>query len=81
MLNLSLSGQAGFDRLQDMLTNPLVTFVVWGILSALAYHMVAGVKHLLMDLGFGESKEAAPIGAAVVRNFMLLIATLGVWLW
>ena len=82
MLSLSLSGQAGFDRLQDLLTNPLVTFIVWGILSALAYHMVAGVKHLLLDLGFGESKEAAPIGATVVIIVsLLLIVTLGVWLW
>ena len=82
MLDLSLSGQTGFDRLQDLLTNPLVTFIVWGILSALAYHMVAGVKHLLLDLGFGESKEAAPIAATVVIiASLLLIVILGVWLW
>ena len=82
MLDLSLSGQAGFDQLQDMLTNPLVTIIVWGILSALAYHIVAGVKHLLMDMGIGESKEAAPIGATIVIIVsVLLIAVLGVWLW
>jgi succinate dehydrogenase / fumarate reductase cytochrome b subunit len=82
MLDLSLSGQAGFDQLQDMLTNPLVTIIVWGILSALAYHIVAGAKHLLMDMGIGESKEAAPIGATIVIIVsVLLIAVLGVWLW
>ena len=82
MLDLSLSSQAGFDQLQDMLANPLVTFIVWGILSALAYHMVAGVKHLLLDMGIGESKEAGPIGATVVIIVsVLLIAVLGVWLW
>jgi succinate dehydrogenase / fumarate reductase cytochrome b subunit len=65
-----------------MLANPLVTFIVWGILSALAYHMVAGVKHLLLDMGIGESKEAGPIGATVVIIVsVLLIAALGVWLW
>ena len=82
MLDLSLSGQAGFDQLQDMLTNPLVTIIVWGILSALAYHIVAGAKHLLMDMGIGESKEAAPIGATIVIIVsVLLISVLGVWLW
>jgi succinate dehydrogenase / fumarate reductase, cytochrome b subunit len=82
MFDLSLSGQADFDRLQDLLTNPLVTFIIWGILSALAYHMVAGIKHLLLDLGIGESKEAAPIAAAVVIMVsLLLIVMLGVWLW
>ena len=82
MLDLSLSGQAGFEHLQNILTNPLATFIVWGILSALAYHMVAGVKHLLLDLGFGESKEAATITATVVIiSSFLLVVILGVWLW
>lgn len=82
MLDKSLSSRAGFDELQDTLTSPLVTFVVWGVLSALAYHMVAGVKHLLMDLGFGESKEAGPRGAMIVIGVSaVIIVALGVWLW
>lgn len=82
MLDLSLSGPEGFDSLQELMDSPLVTFVVWGILSALAYHLVAGVKHLLMDMGFGESKEAAPRGAKIVIVVSaVLIAALGVWLW
>lgn len=82
MLDLSLSGPEGFADLQELMNKPLVTFVVWGIFSALAYHLVAGIKHLLMDLGFGESKEAAPRGAKIVIVVsIVLIAALGVWLW
>jgi len=82
MLDLSLSGPSEFDRLMETLSSPLVTFVVWGILSALTYHMVAGVKHLLMDMGFGETKEAAPrIAQAVIIISAILIVALGVWLW
>jgi len=82
MLELSLSGEAGFNRLQELLTSPLATFVVWGVLSALAYHLIAGVKHLLMDAGIGETKEGAPRGATIVIVVSLLtILALGVWLW
>lgn len=82
MLDKSLAGPIEFAELQDTLASPLVTFLVWGVLSALAYHMVAGVKHLLMDLGIGESKAAAPRGAMIVIIISaVLILALGVWLW
>jgi succinate dehydrogenase / fumarate reductase cytochrome b subunit len=82
MLDKSLSSPVGFAELQETLGSPLVTFIVWGALAALAYHMVAGVKHLLMDLGFGESKAAAPRGAMIVIVVsVILIIGLGVWLW
>ncbi len=82
MLDNSLSSRDGFNNLQETLTSPLATFIVWGVLSALAYHIVAGIKHLLMDLGFGESKEAAPRGAMIVIVVSaVLILLLGVWLW
>lgn len=82
MLDLSLSGKSGFNRLQDLLESPLVTFIVWGVLAALLYHMVAGIKHLLMDVGIGETKEGASRGAMlVVIVSSILIIALGVWLW
>ena len=82
ILDNSLSSRDGFNNLQETLTSPLITFIVWGVLSALAYHIVAGIKHLLMDLGFGESRKAAPRGAMlVVVVSAVLILLLGVWLW
>ncbi len=82
MLELSLSGEAGFRRLQEVLTSPVATFVVWGVLSALAYHLIAGVKHLLMDAGIGETKAGAPRGATIVIIVsLIIILVLGVWLW
>ena len=82
LFDMSLSSEAGFNRLQEMFESPLITFTVWGVLSALAYHMVAGVKHLLLDIGVGESKEGAPRGAVlVIIVSTLLIISLGVWLW
>ena len=59
LLDLSLAGQAGFAQAQALLAAPLGAFVAWACLSALAFHLVAGVKHLLMDLGLGESLAGA----------------------
>ena len=68
--------------MKELLTSPVIKFVTWGILSALAYHMVAGFKHLLMDFGIGETKRAAPIGAVItVLISLIFIVTLGVWIW
>ncbi len=82
IFDTSLSSEDGFNQVKDTMTSPLIKFVVWGILSALAYHMVAGIKHLLMDSGIGETKEAAPLGAkiTIVVSLILFIA-LGVWIW
>lgn len=82
IFDLSLSSEESFNSIREIMGSPLVKFIVWGILAALAYHLVAGVKHLLMDMGIGESKAAAPLGAkiTIVVSAVLIIA-LGVWLW
>jgi len=82
MFDLSMSSEEGFNQIKDLMTSPLMKFIVWGILSALAYHLVAGVKHLLMDMGIGETKEAAPLGAKITLVVsLILIVSLGVWVW
>jgi len=43
---------------------------------------MAGCKHLLMDMGFGETKAAATRGAmAVIVTSAILIIAIGVYLW
>lgn len=80
--NLSLSSADGFAEAQAMLGNALVKLLIWIVLSALGYHLIAGCKHLVMDLGIGESKEGAPVGAKIVIAISAILAViLGVWLW
>ncbi len=82
MFDLSMSSEEGFNQIKDLLSSPLMKFSVWSILSALAYHLVAGLKHLLMDIGIGETKEAAPLGAKITLLVsLILIVALGVWIW
>lgn len=82
LLDSSLASEEGFNALFGAGLSPLGKFLLWGVLSALAYHMVAGIKHLLMDFGVGESKEAGPRGARIVIAVSaVLIALLGVSIW
>ena len=82
LLSLSLENEAGFVKTLTLLNNPFVTFIVWGVLAALGYHFTAGVKHLFMDMGYGETLESGPIFAKVSMALaVVLIVLAGVWVW
>lgn len=60
----------------------LVKFILWGILTALFYHLVLGIRHLVMDMGFGEEMSAGIASAKVgfaVTAVLSLIAVVIVW--
>ncbi|GAA4647987.1 succinate dehydrogenase, cytochrome b556 subunit [Kistimonas scapharcae] len=81
-LDLSLGSKEGFDQLKECLQNPVAKFIAWGLLSALAYHLVAGVKHLFMDVGIGEGKASGVVGAKLtIAVSAALIVLAGVWVW
>lgn len=82
MLDRSLASPESFADLQTLLAAPLAKLVIWGILAAVIYHLVAGVKHLIMDWGIGETLEGGRRGA--ILSFIVagvLIALAGVWVW
>jgi len=80
--DLSLSGEEGFNTAKECLTGVFAKLILWGILSALLYHLVAGIKHLLMDLGIGETLEGGVLGSKIVIVVsVLLILAAGVWIW
>ena len=82
LFDSSMSGEESFARLEAFFASPLWRFALWVSLSALAYHLIAGCKHLLLDLGIGETKEASPISAVIVLVLSaVLIVSLGVWIW
>ena len=82
ILELSLSSEEGFNSVKECLDGFFVKFIIWGILSGLLYHLVAGTKHLLMDLGIGETLEGGILGAKItIVVSVVLILLAGVWLW
>ena len=82
MLDRSLTSEETFTALQGLLTHPLVKLVLWGMLATLAYHMVAGIRHMFMDFGVGETLEGGVLGAKLVLYVAaLLILFAGAWVW
>ena len=81
-LDASLASPESFAELQDCLASPLAKLVIWAVVAGLIYHSVAGVKHLIMDLGVGETMEGGTLGAkVVVAVSIVLILLAGVWIW
>ena len=82
LLGMSLENEAGFADTLALLENGFVSFIVWGVLAALAYHFVAGVKHLFMDMGYGETLESGRLFAKVsIAIASLLMVSAAVWVW
>ncbi|MGP0014270.1 MULTISPECIES: succinate dehydrogenase, cytochrome b556 subunit [Pseudomonas] len=81
-LSKSLGSEEGFAEVKACLTSPLAKFVAWGLLSALLYHMVAGIRHLIMDMGIGETLEGGKLGSKIIIAVStVLIVLAGVWIW
>ena len=79
---LSVSSQQNFDDLQQVFTIPWIKFIIWCCLSAFIYHLMAGIRHLLMDIGIGEELKSGRLSAilTIVITLLLIILT-GIWLW
>ena len=81
-LDKSLASEEGFEQVKACMTSPLAKLVIWGLLSALLYHLVAGVRHLIMDMGIGETLEGGKLGSKIVIVIsVVLIVLVGVWVW
>ena len=82
MLESSLASEESFNQLAASLNSPLCQFIIWGSLAALAYHAVAGIRHLIMDFGVGEdSFESGRNSAwAAVVSAIVIIGLITWWI-
>lgn len=81
-LDKSLASEDSFEQVKACLAHPLAKLVIWGLLSALLYHLVAGIRHLVMDAGIGETLEGGKRGSKIVIAIaVVLIVLAGVWVW
>ena len=79
-LHVSLSSQANFLMVKDYFGSPMVMFLTWVVLSALYYHVIAGVKHLLMDMGYFEEKVSGRV-ASIVVMVLGIVGVIGIGVW
>ncbi|QYJ80177.1 succinate dehydrogenase cytochrome b556 subunit [Shewanella acanthi] len=82
LLNSSLASAESFAAVQTLFDNFIVKFIMWGILTALTYHLFGGLRHLVMDTGRWE--ELASGNASAKAVFVLTVAfsiLAGLWVW
>lgn len=81
-LKISLQSEAGFEQLQHLLNLPFLKCISWLFLVSLFYHLAAGVRHMLMDIGIGEELARGRYSAILVVIFTVAFAVgLGIWLY
>ncbi len=81
-LQCSLAGEPSYDRLAALASGPLfkAAAILW--VWALSHHLLAGVRHLLMDVGIGSHLPQARRSAWAVNisGFAMALLTAGaVW--
>ena len=82
LFDASLSGPEGFASVAECLDSVIAKLIIWGVVVALIYHSLAGIKHLIMDFGIGETMEGGVTGARIVIALSIVLSLLaGVWIW
>ena len=81
-LQLALSSAQGFAEAVTLSDTVLGRIIFIGLVFSFSYHLLAGIKHLLLDFHIGDSVRGAHL-ASVVVMMLALMATIvfGVFLW
>jgi succinate dehydrogenase / fumarate reductase, cytochrome b subunit len=82
MLDVSLTSEEGFNTVRAIFNSFFCKLIVWAVLIALIYHCAAGVKHLIMDIGIGETMEGGSRGSRIVLIVTVILSVLaGAAIW
>lgn len=81
-LGQSLQSEELFTQMKIRLSEPCYKLILWAFSAALMYHILAGIRHLLMDVGVGEHLCASRRTAVLVIALAVLSTiVLGIWIW
>ena len=81
LLDESLASEQQFNDVKMLASSVVFKLIVLAVLAGLIYHSVAGVKHLMLDMGIGETLEGGRMGSILIFVFSgILIVAAGVWI-
>ena len=82
ILSQSVRSEKTFNNLKALMEITSYKLFLLALLGALTYHVIAGVRHLLMDIGIGESKCEAKLSSYIVfALFGLSMILIGYYIW
>lgn len=76
---LSLQNEQGFHAVRTQLASLPGRLVMLVLVWALSHHLLAGLRHLLLDMEVGIEKSRARASAWVVNVGALLVTALYLW--
>ena len=77
-----LGSEQGFNDVQAIMDGFIGKFVAIGTVSALTYHILGGIRHGIMDMGYWEELESGNLSANIIIGiWIVLTLILGVALW
>jgi succinate dehydrogenase / fumarate reductase cytochrome b subunit len=79
LLERSLSHQTGFEAVSAMLDRPVGRLMLLAVIASLAFHALAGIRHLGLDIHWGVEKNAARRSAGWVIAATLVVVALAAW--
>ncbi len=82
LLGQSLQSEELFHHTKLKLSEPCYQFILWAFSTALIYHIIAGIRHMIMDFGLGEDLCTGRRTSIVVIVLAVVAAIfLGIWIW
>ena len=72
-LDLSLQGREGFEQVISMIQSPVGQLVFVLISTSIFYHLIAGIRFLLLDVDIGYSLAAARWTARIVITISIIV--------
>jgi len=82
LFDRSLGSPVAYDAYRDVVSNPLVKIVLFGLLWAYLHHFCAGIRFLLLDVHVGVDLEPARRSSVVVLIVSIVLTlAIGVALW
>jgi len=76
LLQLSLRDAAGYEQAKLLLEHPLIRLIKIVFYTLLVFHLLAGIRFLLMDIELGVSKKMANTTSRLVMFITLAVMLL-----
>lgn len=82
LFDQSLGSPVAYDAYRDVVSNPLVKLILFGLLWAYLHHFCAGIRFLLLDMHiWGDLAPARRSSVGVLVISIALTVVIGVALW
>lgn len=82
LLGQTLQSEEVFNQIKIKMSEPCYKLILWAFSTALIYHILAGIRHMIMDLGFGEDLCTGRRTSIIVIVFAVIATIfLGIWIW